>query len=921
MKAHKLLYCLYNLNIYFIYRGSRHSTVMGVKGLLTYITDDDNDALQTVELSQLATKIYYETKKTPKLLCDFMNLVPSFIIPPVMKLISCGHYPWYAQVTGPDFHLIAERACNFVAALKHLGVEPVFFVDGARGTDESFEGKIQVLKDRETRKLQEFFRLQQVCEHTVDKAISMYLPCNAIRQIKKSLKKAGAEIVYCNGEADPAIIHYAQSHDEVCGILSNDSDFAVTNGCVMFLIDTFDVDNNLGLLTDVRVDDKPGELVCQVIYPSILADSLGIRENQLPDLAVLCGTDYTYQLNRRLSVLTRLGVKGEHVNSVAEWLKTKEMPLLQYQSMRKLCIDHPEIRVAVEQSYSNYTLEVPQRIDDPSAALSFASPLYHIIEEEACSGENNMLLPVAKKGVLWRTVIKENLTLGQPCLSSLLLPLRKVMYALLGVEKVREYGRSQMQAYDEVVVPVCTKPEDIELGIQCFHSLRELEESGKLVGMYRLMNQSLGAQNISDVKKVVDKVVCSSHELPDLPGCRLVQSAMLCCCLKFIACLNKVSQPPLHLTDNELDAILVTCLTCATDAEIMPHIVNVMPSMRTFTVSEWFALILRHCYRMASLVGVTSCPEPKQMFYQMAFVPYHLSLESHVNLTTAQQAEIEYVQNAMKTALTSPKVETFRTSIFNPDELQPLSLLVTLFSASLDEVMERADKLLPCVMAMDDKHLVKEKSCSEPESTPETYSESSASQPESEVNDPTHPNPSNEPTHFNQSPSDIKFQDAQFKSLKETMDRAVVFSLQQPSFSLAKAKLKSLSRMSLSVRQSVLKDYIWNKKELPVMEHRETILNLISKYQVVCIEGETGCGKSSQIPQFILEASEQCKILARQPNLLAARKLAQRVSEEKGEPLGKTVGYCDELGDIPQQTVLTFGTTGYILKVCAGFNV
>ena len=887
---------------------------MGVKGLISFINDED-DVLQTVELSQLVTKICYETEKTPKLLCDLMNLVSHFLNPPVMKLTSCGDYPWYAQVTGADFHLIADRACNFVAALKHLGIEPVFFVDGARGTDESFEGKAHVLKYREAQKLQKYFRLQQVCERTLDKNIGVYLPCNAIQQIQKSIKTAGAEIVYCTGEADPEIIHYAQSHDEVCGILSNDSDFAITNGCVMFPIETFDVNNSLGLLKDVLVDDKPGEIVCQVIYPSILANSLGIRENQLPDLAVLCGTDYTHHLNQQLSVLSKLGVKGGGVESIAEWLKDKETPLLHYQPMRELCSDHPELRVAIQQSYNNYTLEVPKNIDSPPTAVSFASPLYHIIEKEASSGENSMLLTVAKKGILWRTMIIENLTLGQPCLSSLLLPLRKVMYALLGMQEVREYGRSQMEAYDEVVVPVCTKPGDIELGIQCFHSLRELEHSGKLVGMFRLMSQSLDAQNISDVKKVVDEVVCSSHELPDQPGCRLVQSAMLCCCLEFIACLNKVSQPPLGLTDSELDAILVTCLTCATDGQIMPHIVNVMPSMRTFTVSEWFALILMHCYRMASLVGVISCPEPKQMFYQMAFVPFHLSLESHVNITTEQQLEIDYVQNAMKTALTFPSVETLRTSIFNSDELQPLSLLVTLFSAALDEMMENADKLLPCVMAMDDKDLVKEKSCSEPKGTPETDSESSASQSEGEVNDSS---PSNEPSHSNLLPSDSKYQDAQFQSLKEAVDKAVASHSHQTSFSLAKAKLKSLSRMSLSARQSALKDCLWEKEGLPVTEHRQEILNLISKHQVVCIEGETGCGKSSQVPQFILETSEQCKILASQPNLLAARKLAQRVSEEKGEPLGMTVGYCDELGDIPQQTVLTFGTTGYILQV--GFS-
>ena len=824
-----------------------------------------------------------------------------------MKLITCGHYPWYAKVTGPDFHLIAERACNFVAALKHLGVEPVFFIDGARGTDESFEGKIHVLKDREAQKLQEFFRLQQVCEHTVDKAISMYLPCNAIRQIEKSLKKAGAEMVYCNGEADPAIIHYAQSHDEVCGILSNDSDFAITNGCVMFLIDTFDVNNSLGLLMDVQVDDKPGEVVCQVIYPSMLADSLGIRENQLPDLAVLCGTDYTRHLNRQLSVLTRLGVKGERVESIAEWLKTKEMPLLQYQSMRELCIEHPEMRVAVEQSYSNYTLEVPQRIDDPSAALTFASPLYHIIEEEACSGENNMLLPVAKKGILWRTMIKENLTLGQPCLSSLLLPLRKVMYALLGVQEVREYGRSQLEAYDEVIVPVCTKAEDIELGIQCFHSLRELGQSGRLIGMYRLMNKSLQGKSVSDVKKVVNGVVRGSQKLPNLP--RLAQSAMLCCCLKFIACLNKVSRPPLGLTDSELDAILMTCLTCATDGQYMPHIVNVMPSMRTFTVSEWFALILMHCCRVASLVGVVSCPEPKQMFYQMAFVPYQLALESHDDLPAKQKSEINYIQYAMKTVLTLPKVETFRASIFNPGELQPLSLLVTLFSAALDEVKENAGNLIPCVMAMDDKDLVKEVTmCSK--SDPETGSESSASQPEYDFIQEYHPTQS---IGTYQPPIDSKLsrQDAQLKSLERTTMTA---HLHHTPFSSPNGKVKSLSSMSLSTRQSVLKNCIRNRRELPIMEHRETILKLISNHQVVCIEGETGCGKSSQIPQFILEASsDNCKILASQPNLLTARKLAERVSKERGEPLGKTVGYCDELDGVEQK--LTFGTTGYMLKV------
>ena len=53
-----------------------------------------------------------------------------------------------------------------------------------------------------------------------------------------------------------------------------------------------------------------------------------------------------------------------------------------------------------------------------------------------------------------------------------------------------------MQAYDEVVVPVCTKPEDIGLGIHCFYSLSELEQSGMLIAMFRLMNKSLEVHSI-----------------------------------------------------------------------------------------------------------------------------------------------------------------------------------------------------------------------------------------------------------------------------------------------------------------------------------------------------------------------------------------------------------------------------------------
>lgn len=116
------------------------------------------------------------------------------------------------------------------------------------------------------------------------------------------------------------------------------------------------------------------------------------------------------------------------------------------------------------------------------------------------------------------------------------------------------------------------------------------------------------------------------------------------------------------------------------------------------------------------------------------------------------------------------------------------------------------------------------------------------------------------------------------------------------------------------------------RKKLPIMEHRSKILQLVHDHSVVCIEGETGCGKSTKVPQFILdEAMEQrkptyCNIIITQPRRVAAVKLAERVAAERGERVGKTVGYC--VGGSHHRaphTKLTYCTMGYFLQVRSSY--
>ena len=65
--------------------------------------------------------------------------------------------------------------------------------------------------------------------------------------------------------------------------------------------------------------------------------------------------------------------------------------------------------------------------------------------------------------------------------------------------------------------------------------------------------------------------------------------------------------------------------------------------------------------------------------------------------------------------------------------------------------------------------------------------------------------------------------------------------------------------------------------------------------QVIIISGETGCGKTTQVPQFILESEIEslrgavCSIICTQPRRISAMSVSERVAFERGEKLGESV--------------------------------
>ena len=90
------------------------------------------------------------------------------------------------------------------------------------------------------------------------------------------------------------------------------------------------------------------------------------------------------------------------------------------------------------------------------------------------------------------------------------------------------------------------------------------------------------------------------------------------------------------------------------------------------------------------------------------------------------------------------------------------------------------------------------------------------------------------------------------------------------------------------------------RRRLPIFEQRRALLYLVEQYATVVVVGHTGCGKTTQIPQYLHEAgwtADGHVVACTQPRRVAATTVAARVADEMGVDLGGTVGYAVRFDD------------------------
>ncbi|KAK6979986.1 ATP-dependent RNA helicase A-like isoform X1 [Biomphalaria glabrata] len=149
---------------------------------------------------------------------------------------------------------------------------------------------------------------------------------------------------------------------------------------------------------------------------------------------------------------------------------------------------------------------------------------------------------------------------------------------------------------------------------------------------------------------------------------------------------------------------------------------------------------------------------------------------------------------------------------------------------------------------------------------------------------------------------------------------------------LASASLDQISKdlkMALQIQYAEdenLKKMLESRAQLPVHSACETILFEVNRSPVTLIRGETGCGKTTQVPQFLLDQminaglGANCNIIVTQPRRISAVSIAERVAAERSECLGNSVGYSVRFESVMPRAYgsILYCTVGTLLRRLEG---
>ena len=347
---------------------------MGVKGLLKYIRNCSTVRPKSLVLSTETRRKSRDDPTAAKaiLVCDFIAIV-FWLLDLVHDAKKSSER--YIALYGADFKEYTSRLIRFVEMLRHIDIEPVFFWDGPRGSGKEYEMKLSTWEKRTKDSLEVILSHSLITKYDAKTEVKFGKKIKRpllVTELVMALQEAQVELITCKGEADNLMAEYMRVHGNVCGILTNDTDMMLMHGVTAIHYKLFDQRGALRLSDDeVPEDYKIAEVHCGAISPSYLARHLKIDEKCLPALSILCGNDFTGNLNDEIDIKKLVfGYKHyvrvrDYIKTVLTWIKHNEYAcmrptsFLAIREIADVCEKEPRYTAAVRHSYAFYTCSHP----------------------------------------------------------------------------------------------------------------------------------------------------------------------------------------------------------------------------------------------------------------------------------------------------------------------------------------------------------------------------------------------------------------------------------------------------------------------------------------------------------------------------------------------------------------------------------
>ena len=352
----------------------------------------------------------------------------------------------------------------FVGAMTRAGVTLRGYLDPSRGTDTD-SAKHSEWLERFRQGMARADAIEHYCGRATesgpiirggqpDPRVEWSQPPMAHRAMISTLRHLKVELETCLGEADGYLVDSLEPTGAFA-ILAQDSDFCVMRGSRYL---------PMSLLRQEEGDED--RIHARLFTPELVAASLRLPVERLVDLSALCGNDITKAALKEAATHKHLAIKATASGAlppieVAAWLSRlpEGLAIEEDDKLSLLLVQHPELATALERSRCFYL-----RQPDPTAPHS-ASPEESLPNQE--NGDEERFLEVLRDGVAkgkfpsYCLAVRENrIHWGssrlrtEPGIDTLLQPLRRVMYGLLGVDQVTEIVRGEADDRDQILEQV-----------------------------------------------------------------------------------------------------------------------------------------------------------------------------------------------------------------------------------------------------------------------------------------------------------------------------------------------------------------------------------------------------------------------------------------------------------------------------------